>query len=143
MAIIFCCGLTCAVLAPAAKADNWNQMTKVSFSEPVQIPGRVLPVGTYWFVLQDDDSDRNIVQIYREDWKELYATLLSVPTDRGRATEDTEIELVERPHEQPEALLKWFYPGTVTGHEFLYSSKREREFRQEAKRDVVVPATGL
>jgi hypothetical protein len=34
------------VVLPAARADHSNQATKVTFSQPVQIPGRVLPAGT-------------------------------------------------------------------------------------------------
>jgi len=47
----------------SARADEWSQLTKLTFSEPVEIPGRTLPAGTYWFVLADSDSDRNIVQV--------------------------------------------------------------------------------
>jgi Protein of unknown function (DUF2911) len=143
LTIIFCCVLAYAVLPPIANADNWNQMTKLEFTQPVEIPGRFLPAGTYWFVLQNNDSGRNLVQIFSEDWRQLYATLSTVPTDRQQSTDRTEIEFAERPHEQPEALLKWYYPGLLTGHEFLYSSKHERQFAREAKLDVLVPSAGL
>jgi hypothetical protein len=33
-------------LLPAARADQSNQATKVTLSQPVQIPGPVLPAGT-------------------------------------------------------------------------------------------------
>jgi hypothetical protein len=35
----------------AAHADEANQLTKISFSEEVQVPGKVLPAGNYEFVL--------------------------------------------------------------------------------------------
>jgi hypothetical protein len=142
-AIMFCCVLASAILLPAAKADEGNQMTKLSFSEPVEIPGQVLPAGTYWFVLLNDDSNRNIVQIFSGDWSRLEATLQTVPTDRQESTDETEIQFAERPYEKPEAILKWYYPGLLTGHEFVYSSKLEKEFAREAKRDVLPEVTGL
>ena len=40
-------------LAPLSKADTWDQLTKVTFSGPVEIPGQVLPAGTYWLKLLD------------------------------------------------------------------------------------------
>lgn len=37
-----------------AHADEDNQLTKPSFSQAVQVPGRILPAGTYQFVLAND-----------------------------------------------------------------------------------------
>ncbi len=45
-------------------ADEWDNATKMTFSEPVEVPGQVLESGTYWFTLADSESDRNIVQIW-------------------------------------------------------------------------------
>ena len=137
-AIVFCCVLSCAVLLPAARADEWNQKTKMSFTEPVEIPGRVLAPGTYWFVLLRSDSERNIVQVFSQDSSYLYATLLTIPTDRPQATDKTEIKFAERPYDKPEALLKWYYPGLLAGHEFLYSRKREKELSRDSQQDGLV-----
>jgi hypothetical protein len=138
LAIILCCALACGILLPAAKADESNQMTKLSFSEPVEIPGQVLPAGTYWFVLLDSASDRDIVRIFSGDWSKLEATLITVPTDRQQSTDETEIQFAERPYEKPEAILKWYYPGLLRGHEFIYPSKQEeKEFARDTKRDVL------
>jgi len=117
-----------------ARASTYNQMTELTFSGPVEIPGRILAAGTYWFVLQNDDSDRDIVRILNSDRSQLEATLLTEPTDRGRETWRTEVKFVERRDGEPEALLKWFYPGQLTGHEFIYSTRHEKEFARDAKR---------
>jgi hypothetical protein len=143
LAVIFCCVLSCAVLLPAAGADEWNQKTKMTFTQPVELPGRVLPPGTYWFVLLNSDSDRDIVQVFSEDWSYLYATLSTIPTDRQQATDETEIKFAERPYDKPEVLLKWYYPGLLTGHEFLYSSKQEKQIARDVQRDVLVGTEGL
>jgi len=134
-AIICCFILACAALLPAARADERNQMTKLEFSQPIEIPGGVLPAGAYWFVLQDNQGDRNVVQIFSADWSKIDATLLAVPAYRQQATNDTEIEFAERPHQKPEALLKWYYPGRLMGHEFLYSARHETEFARDKKED--------
>jgi hypothetical protein len=34
-----------------AHASEIDQATKLTFSQSVQIPGQVLPAGTYWFVV--------------------------------------------------------------------------------------------
>ena len=67
---VFCLALMGAVFSPAAKADEWNRKTVMTFSGPVEIPGvhlkgwGVLPAGTYVFKILDSQSDRHIVQIF-------------------------------------------------------------------------------
>jgi hypothetical protein len=36
-----------------AEADTWDQLTYFTFSAPVEIPGTILPAGTYSFKLAD------------------------------------------------------------------------------------------
>jgi hypothetical protein len=139
-AILSCLVLACLVYLPAAKADTNNEKTKIVFDRPVEIPGRILPAGTYWFVLRDDNSDRNIVEVFNSDWK-LDATVFAVSTQRNQPTAYTEIKFAERPHDKPEALLDWYYPGRLGGHEFVYSARHEKEFTRDAKREVVARPT--
>ena len=53
-----------SISVPVMRADGSDQNTKLRFSESVEIPGRTLPAGTYWFVLVDDNAFRNVVQIF-------------------------------------------------------------------------------
>src|SRR5712691_6230421 len=47
--VIFCLALFCALALPSTvMADEENQAIKLTFSDPVEVPGQVLPVGTYW-----------------------------------------------------------------------------------------------
>lgn len=101
-------------------ADDWNQATRLTFNEPVEVPGQVLPAGTYWFILADKDSDRNIVQIWNVDRKHLVTTISAIPDYRQTAPEKTIINFEERPSGQPEAIQSWFYPGNKLGLEFVY-----------------------
>lgn len=133
------CGIVLAFSAflPVARADVWNQQTELSFSQPVEIPGRVLPAGRYWFVLLNSPSDRNVVQIFSSDWSKEYATLETVSQIRTQSTDKTEVQFAERRHDKPVALLSWYYPGELTGHEFLYSPRHERQFAREVKEEIV------
>ncbi len=138
------CGVCGIVLAfstfmPMARADEWDQQTRLSFSQAIEIPGRVLPAGTYWFVLANSSSDRNLVEIYSSNWSHEYAVLQTVPEDRANSTDRTQVDFAERPHDRPEALLSWYYPGLQTGHEFLYSSRQENRFARDIQEDVVAP----
>jgi hypothetical protein len=122
------CGvaLVSVVLAPAARADDYNEKTVVTFSGPVEIPGvhlkgwGVLPAGTYVFKLVDSQSDRHIVQIFSADEKTVYATILAIPNYRLKVTGKTVITFRERPAGEPEALRAWFYPGKNWGEDFVY-----------------------
>ena len=135
-------GLLCGVSAPSAHADEWNQETVLTFSQPVEIPGQVLPAGTYRFILFDSGSDRNIVQIFSSDWSKLYATLFTVPSERREPTGETAIRFAERPSDQPEAITTWFYPGEITGHEFIYWGKEARELATDTKKLVLASEHG-
>jgi hypothetical protein len=129
--------LLCGVNVPSAHADEWNQETILTFSQPVAIPGQILPAGTYRFILLDSNPDRNIVQIFSSDWSKLYATLFTVPSERQEPTGETAISFAERPSNQPEAITTWFYPGEITGHQFIYWGKEARELAMDAKRLVL------
>lgn len=109
-----------AWFAPVAKADEWDKQTVLTFNEPVEIPGKVLPAGTYVFKLADSQSDRNVVQVYTEDQKQLLATIIAIPAYRIEPTDKTLVTFDERPSGSPEALHKWFYPGDTYGLEFVY-----------------------
>jgi len=123
---VLCMALLSASLSPTAKADDWNKKTIVHFSAPVEIPGvhlvgfGILPAGTYVFKILDSRSDRHIVQIFSEDERTVYATILAIPNYRLKATDKTVITFRERPAGQPEALRAWFYPGRNSGEEFVY-----------------------
>jgi hypothetical protein len=125
------------ILELTAHADEDNQLTKLSFSEAVQVPGRILPAGTYQFVLASIGANRDIVWIFNADHTHLVATVQTVPTERARESGGTSITLAQRPGGQPDALVRWFYPGMSTGHEFLYPRQEEKELTQDAKETLV------
>jgi hypothetical protein len=110
-----------AMLAPGARADLWDKKTIVTFGEDVQIPGQVLPAGTYVFKLADSIADRHIVQIWNADENQLFATIMTIPNTRLDTPERSLFEFDERPSGSPSALKVWFYPGNSAGEEFVYS----------------------
>jgi hypothetical protein len=129
-------GLTvlCVIVAPKAKADEWNEKTIVTFSGPVEVPGvgqHVLPAGTYVFKLLDSNSDRTIVQIFNVREDHVYTTILAIPNFRLKATDKTVMTFHERPAGEPEALKAWFYPGREWGEEFVYEKPRAIQLAKE------------
>ena len=116
-----CTLLLCATLIPGARADQWDKKTVVTFNDSVQIPGQVLAPGTYVFKLANSMANRHIVQIWNDDESQLVATILTIPNIRFERPNETIIELGERPVGEPMAVKVWFYPGSTTGEEFVYS----------------------
>jgi hypothetical protein len=138
-----------AVISPAAKADEWNQKTRITFSGPVEIPGvhlkgwAVLPAGTYVFKVLDSNSDRHIVQIFSADEKTVYATILAIPNYRLKATDKTVVTFRERPAGEPEALHAWFYPGKNWGEEFVYPKARAIELAKTTQTPILFMDTEI
>jgi LPXTG-motif cell wall-anchored protein len=135
---IFCLALLFAVTMPSAMmADEWDKATKLTFSEPVEVPGLVLIAGTYWFTLADSDSDRNIVQIWDADRMHLITTILAIPDYRLQPTGKTVIHFEERPSDSPEAIHSWYYPGANYGEEFVYPKTKAAQFAKQTRRPVL------
>ena len=122
----------------AAHADEANEATFMSFSSPVQIPGRVLPAGTYLFELADHGSEPNVVQVFSSDRAVLYGTFLTISTERPDPAGDTTVTLAEPESGGTPTLVKWFYPGRDIGNEFLYSKRAEKELARDTQQTIVV-----
>ncbi len=136
--------LAFAIILPAARADEYDQASQLTFSQPVQIPGHVLPAGTYWFVLADVSiANRNIIHIFNSDRSTLYATVSTITAERAQSSDHTALTFAERDSTQPSAILDWFYPGRKTGHEFVYPAQDEKELASAKHQTVVAraPAT--
>src|SRR6202050_1271875 len=76
--VVLTLALLGATLAPGARADNWNKKTVMTFDQPVEVPGQILPAGTYTFQLVESMSDRNIVRIFKADGTTVVVTVLAI-----------------------------------------------------------------
>jgi LPXTG-motif cell wall-anchored protein len=120
-------------------ADEWTKTTKVTFSDDVQVPGKVLPAGTYTFRLMDSPANRHVVQVFNEDGTHLITTVLAIPNYRLEVSGHTILAFAERPAGEPEALKAWFYPGDNFGQEFVYPKSEAAVLSQ--LNNTVVPTT--
>ncbi len=136
LTVLFGLALLLTAYFPLAHADEWDKTTKITFSEPVQVPGMVLPAGTYVFKLLDSASNRHIVQIFNEDHTALITTVLAIPNQRLEPAGKTILKYDERPADQPMALAAWFYPGDNFGQEFVYPKAEAEQLSRLNKREV-------
>ena len=122
-------GMICLILlggtlfVPKGRADEFDKKTIVTISGAIQVPGKVLPAGTYVFKLLDP-NDLTLVAIFNADETHLITTLQGV-SDSRMQIDNTILQLQERPSGQPEAVKAWFYPGDETGVEFIYPNQKK------------------
>ena len=139
----WCLGAALALMGSTvipARADQWNKETRLEINEPLEIPGKVLTPGTYIFQLADNQSDRNIVQVWSVDGggRRKFVTTFFAISDYDMETPDkTIIRLEERPSGSPQAIHSWFYPGENTGWQFVYP--KSKSFQLAADRAVAEP----
>jgi len=130
--------LAIASMLPVAQADELDQATELTFNQSVQIPGRTLPAGTYWFVrAYTSTGHRNLIRLFNSDRSELYATVSTITTTRAKRTDKTALTFGEQDASQPKAILTWFYPGRETGHEFVYQKQEQRDLARGRQETVV------
>ncbi|HZS50707.1 MAG TPA: hypothetical protein VFA54_07595 [Bryobacterales bacterium] len=134
---VSCLALLLFVFLPITRADEWNKKTIITFDKPVEVPGMVLPAGTYVFRLADSQSDRHIVQILNKDENHVYATILAIPDYRLQPTGQTVVQFEERAANAPQAIQAWFYPGDNYGDEFVYPEVRARQIAQASSQPVL------
>ena len=132
--------LAFVMMLPSARASERDQATEITFNQSVQIPGRVLPAGTYWFVVSEANTSRNIVQIFNSDRSKLFATVLTINTESLTTTDKSAITFAEREPMQPQTILSWFYPGHTPGHQFVYSNMEQQELAQVKHYTLMVKA---
>jgi heme/copper-type cytochrome/quinol oxidase subunit 1 len=122
--------LMSGAVATRVSADTHNKKTVMTFNQPIEIPGQVLPAGTYTFKLASSLSNRHIVQVWNADGTKIIATVLAINDYRLRPTGHTVVKFSETAGDAPEALKAWFFPGDNFGQEFVYPKTRASTFRR-------------
>jgi hypothetical protein len=112
--------LLALTFAGTAHADEWNKLTYLTFSGPVQLPGITLPAGTYRFELADPDSSRRIIRVSDKDGSKNYGMFLSISDRKLEPSDNPVVMFKETPAGAPQAVQAWFYPGERYGYEFAY-----------------------
>ena len=122
-------GMICLMLlggtffVPKGRADESDRKTIVTVNQPIQVPGKVLPAGTYVFKLLDSNN-LTLVAIYDAGQMHLITTVQGIPDVRTETPDKAILQLEERPSGQPEALKAWFYPGDNFGVGFVYPTQK-------------------
>ena len=102
------------VVPRTAAADERNKQTVLTFSQDVEIPGKVLPAGTYVFRLGDSATNRHVVQVFDQAGR-ILATVFTIPAARPTASADTRITFEKQRAGAPLPIKKWFTPAISMG----------------------------
>ncbi len=112
-------GTLAAISVPAAKADESDWDTRITFSAPVEVPGMALAPGTYEFRKMDITSSGYIIAILNSDGH--YLEIIPAETAyRTQSTDKTAVKFEKRNPKWPEAIKSWFYPDENYGVRFTY-----------------------
>jgi hypothetical protein len=125
------CALAVAVGAPGvlAQATSPEERAIVEFNTPVEVPGGVLPAGTYLFVVPDMNGARSVVQVFDEEQSEILGQWHFIEAERPDedVTDETLITFRQDREGGVPAVQFWFAPGERVGREFLYPEDQARE----------------
>ena len=113
-----------AFFVPKVRADESDKKTIMTINEPIQVPGKVLPAGTYVLKVLDS-NDRTLVTIYNADETHLITMVQGIPDFRQETPGKAILQVEDRPDGGPEALTAWFYPGDNFGVEFVYPASNK------------------
>jgi len=115
------------VALPALQADPIKKATEVTFSGPTEIPGMVLPPGTYKIKVPDPYTHSDMVGFYDPSESHLYKLVRTVPAYRTTLKDKTVITFQERAAGAPPAVDRWFYPDDYYGRQFVYPKVELRQ----------------
>ena len=122
-----------ALLASSVQAQDVadvKRLTILTFSGPVQLPGKTLQAGTYRFEMADINNAAHTVRVLNQDGSQVIGTFSTIPTTtptRDLRDQETLVMFAERPAGAPQAAKEWYYPGRSIGEEFVYPKNQAME----------------
>ena len=124
-----------SLTATAQQPDTLDK-TIMTFSAPVELPGKRLEAGTYVFKLADL-AGRNVIQVFADDEKDILGQWFFVPANRQEPTEETIVTFREAAAGTTPAVQYWFYPGKLIGREFIYPKDQAMVIAQRTGQSVL------
>ena|SRR5688572_3201580 len=123
--LLFLASLLALFVIPSPYVDAQTPVRShkayVTFQRPVEIPGRILPAGTY--VLKLIVPEIHVGQILSADETEVFGIFFTMTVDRKPAANlptDLKLELREKGAAKWDRLIAWFSPGYTIGDEISY-----------------------
>lgn len=119
---------------PQAKASELDKEVRMTFSAPVQIPGKVLPAGTYVFRRWYMSGNPNAMLVMNADDRKPVGMVMYLPNSYendappqfgaggGDARSGVHVSFDEPNTNTPKPVRSWNYPGDPSNFKLVYPS---------------------
>jgi hypothetical protein len=106
------------------------------------VPGLVLQPDTRYVIrLYDSPAERHVVEIFNSDQTKLLTTFMAVAGQRSEPADNTVFTFIETEPGYPLPMKEWFYPGRITGLEFIYPRQQALEIARHAIEPILAAST--
>src|SRR5207253_1434583 len=138
-AALCCLMLAMVFLVPTTtQASEWDLMTKFTVNHPFEVPGMTLQPNTrYTMRLLDSSGVRNVIQVLNADETKMLTQFIAINSERLKPADKTTFTFIETEPGYPMPIKEWFYPGRITGLEFVYPKEQALEIARHAKEPVL------
>jgi hypothetical protein len=117
--------LLLAAISPISAGSVANKTMRVTFSQPVRLPGVGLAPGTYIFEVPDPERAWEVVQVLSRDRSQVYFMGFTRIVNRPHSLpRDQVVSIGETQTGVPAPIDIWYPDGQSTGHQFIYSDRR-------------------
>jgi hypothetical protein len=117
-------GLVLGLAAGASSLHAWtnaSQLTYLTFSGPVGLPGVTLQAGTYAFELADLNGSANVVVVRNRTRTQLYYMGLTQRVERPRdISPRSAVAFGEAGRGEAPPIAVWYPSDASSGHQFIY-----------------------
>ena len=100
----------------------------MKFGAPVQIPGAVLPAGTYLFQFLTP----SFVRVTSTDRRQVFTTFTTIPASRTVPPYRGQVRFQTLGGAEPLRLLAWYLPGSSDGNQPVYPKPAKSALLAEA-----------
>jgi hypothetical protein len=137
--VVMGCFLLAALflLPSVSRGDEWNLATRFSVNQPFEVPRMVLQPNTPYVIrIADTAGSRDVVQIFNGDQTRLMTMFIATRAERLQPTDDTLFTFFETDPGRPLPMHEWFYPGRLSGLEFVYPKDQAIEISRHSRQAV-------
>jgi hypothetical protein len=121
--VLTACGVVLALFwgtAPGGAWSNSSQLTYLTFSRDVALPGVTLQAGTYAFDVVNVASSADIVRVRNRERTKVYYVGITQGIARPGGLRRP-VQFGEVPAGVVPPIVAWYPADNATGHRFLYS----------------------
>ena len=129
---------------PAGQASETDRLTHFMVNQSFEVPGKVLQPNTrYVMKLHDLFQNRNVVQVFTDDEKQMLTQFIAINSERLEPVNKTTFTFIETQPGYPKPIREWFYPGRNIGLEFVYPKEQALEIAKHALQPVLTTETAI